>query len=149
MGVMFLQSTARLKDGPLSRADSRKAAKELHRRKQREFAQKLAKEAKVILSKVDACCNRYTRRAAVRSLFSLHLLFPHGYALDKIISNVFRGVTHLNFVTFANFCSNSFVSFNCSPLRSSVSLFMPIGKCSPAPTRPARLVVAAPPPRNC
>jgi hypothetical protein len=37
------------------------------------------------------------------SLFSLHLLFPHGYALDKIISNVFRGVTHLNFVTFANF----------------------------------------------
>jgi hypothetical protein len=79
------------------------------------------------------------------SLFSLHLLFPHGYALDKIISNVFRGVTQLNFVTFANFCSNSFVSFNCFPLRPSVSLFMPIGKCSPAPTRPARLVVAASP----
>jgi hypothetical protein len=40
------------------------------------------------------------------SLFSLHLLTPHGNALDKIISNVFRG--HLNFVTFANFCSSSF-----------------------------------------
>jgi len=43
------------------------------------------------------------------SLFSFHLLFPHGYALDKIISNVFRG--HLNFVTFANFCSNSLFRF--------------------------------------
>ena len=44
---MFLHSTARLKDGRLSRADSRKAAKDLSRRKQREFEQKLAKVAKV------------------------------------------------------------------------------------------------------
>ena len=43
---MFLRSTARLKDGRLSRADSRKAAKDLNRRKQREFEQKLAKVAK-------------------------------------------------------------------------------------------------------
>jgi hypothetical protein len=47
MGVMFLHSTAQLKDGRLSRADSRKSAKELNRRQQREFEQKLAKEAKV------------------------------------------------------------------------------------------------------
>jgi hypothetical protein len=52
MGVMFLHSTAQLKDGRLSRADSRKAAKELNRRKQREFEQKLAKEAKVIFEKL-------------------------------------------------------------------------------------------------
>jgi hypothetical protein len=52
MDVMFLHSTAQLKDGRLSRADSRKAAKELNRRKQREFEQKLAKEAKVIFEKL-------------------------------------------------------------------------------------------------
>jgi hypothetical protein len=50
-------------------------------------------------------------------LFSLHLLTPHGYALDKIISNVFRG--HLNFVTFANFCRN----FLCFLLFSSFAVF--------------------------
>jgi hypothetical protein len=49
-------------------------------------------------------------REAFQQMFSLHLLTPHGYALDEIISNIFRG--HPNFVTFANFCSNSFVSFN-------------------------------------
>ena len=52
MDVMFLHSTAQLKDGRLSRADSRKVAKELNRRKQREFEQKLAKEAKVIFEKL-------------------------------------------------------------------------------------------------
>jgi len=44
---MFLHSTARLKDGRLSQADSRKAAKDLNRRKQRKFEQKEAKLAKV------------------------------------------------------------------------------------------------------
>jgi hypothetical protein len=47
--------------------------------------------------------------AVCGSLFSLHLLFPHAYALDRSISNVSRG--HLNFVTFANFCSSSFAVF--------------------------------------
>jgi hypothetical protein len=76
-------------------------------------------------------------------LFCLHPLLPHGYALDKIISNVFRGVTHPNFVTVANFCSK----FLCgsSALRPSVSLFVRIGKFTPARTRPGRLVVVAPP----
>ena len=43
VGVMFLHNRARLKDGRLSRADSGKAAKDLNRRKQRKFEQKLAK----------------------------------------------------------------------------------------------------------
>src|ERR1700739_3884390 len=104
---MFLHSTAQLKDGRLSRADSRKAAKELNRRKQRIFLQKLAKEAKVIFEKLPVAV---VQPAAVcGSLFSLHLLFPHAYALDRSISNVSRG--HLNFVTFANFCSSSFAAF--------------------------------------
>ena len=59
---MFLHSTARLKDGRLSRADSRKAAKDLNRRKQREFEQKLAKVAKV------------------RPLPSEKLFFRHGHS---------------------------------------------------------------------
>jgi hypothetical protein len=52
-------------------------------------------------------------------------------ALDKIISNVFRGVTHPNIVTFVSFCSK----FLCgsSPLRPAVSLFVRIGKFTPAP----------------
>src|ERR1700751_6457525 len=104
MDAMFLHSTAQLKDGRLSRADSRKAAKELNRRKQREFEQKLAKEAKV--RRLMLTVTGTLGELLCGSLFSLHLLTPHGYALDKIISNVFRG--HLNFVTFANFCSSSF-----------------------------------------
>ena len=59
---MFLHSTARFKDGRLSRADSRKAAKDLNRRKQREFEQKLAKLAKV------------------RHLPSEKLFFRHGHS---------------------------------------------------------------------
>ena len=59
---MFLHSTGRLKDGQLSRADSRKAAKDLNRRKQREFEQKLAKVAKV------------------RHLSSETLFFRHGHS---------------------------------------------------------------------
>ena len=59
---MFLHSTARLKDGRLSRADSRKAAKDLNRRKQRKFEQKEAKVAKV------------------RHLPSEKLFFRHGHS---------------------------------------------------------------------
>jgi hypothetical protein len=42
-------------------------------------------------------------------LFCLHPLLPHGYALDKIISNVFRGVTHPNLLPLLTSVQSSFV----------------------------------------
>jgi hypothetical protein len=50
-GVMFLPSTARLKDGRLSRSDSQKAAKDLNMKETKGFEQKETKETKLCAKK--------------------------------------------------------------------------------------------------